>query len=82
MDTTTYVGMTPLVALEIPHVGSLTLIPIGGTPPLCHSMGHPLDRLELLYVRKLFFLDDHLRLRIIYETTIGCARYHVYESHL
>ena len=33
MDTTKYVGMTPLVALEIPHVGSLTLIPIGGAPP-------------------------------------------------
>ena len=48
MDTTKYVGMTPLVALEIPHVGSLTLIPIGGAPPLCHSMGHPLDNLELL----------------------------------
>ena len=27
------VGMTPLVALEIPHIGSLTLIQIGGTPP-------------------------------------------------
>ena len=27
------VGMTPLVALEIPHIGSLTLIPIYGTPP-------------------------------------------------
>jgi len=26
-------GMTPLVALEIPHVGSLTLIPIGRAPP-------------------------------------------------
>ena len=25
MDTTTYVGMTPLVALEIPHVGSFDL---------------------------------------------------------
>jgi hypothetical protein len=30
MDTTTYVRMTPLVALKIPHVGSLTLVPIGG----------------------------------------------------
>ena len=29
------VGMTPLVELlEIPHIGSLTLIPICGTPPL------------------------------------------------
>ena len=27
------IGMTPLVALEIPHIGSLTLIPICGTPP-------------------------------------------------
>ena len=27
------VGMTPLVALEIPHIGSSTLIPICGTPP-------------------------------------------------
>ena len=27
------VGMTPLVALEIPHIGSLTLIPICGKPP-------------------------------------------------
>ena len=33
MDTTKYVRMTPLVAFEIPHVGSLTLIPIGGAPP-------------------------------------------------
>ena len=33
LDTTIYVGMTPLVALEITHVGSLTLIPIGGAPP-------------------------------------------------
>jgi hypothetical protein len=49
MDTTTYVGMTPLcIALEIPHIGSLILIPIGGTPPLCYSMGHSLDKLELL----------------------------------
>ena len=48
MDSTSYVGMTPLEALKIPHVGSLTLIPIGGAPPLCHSMGHPLDNLELL----------------------------------
>ena len=27
------VGMTPLVALEIPHIESSTLIPICGTPP-------------------------------------------------
>ena len=27
------VGMTPLVALEIPHIGSSSLIPICGTPP-------------------------------------------------
>jgi len=27
------VGITPLVALEIPHIGFLTLIPICGTPP-------------------------------------------------
>ena len=27
------VGMTPLVALEIPHIGSSALIPIYGTPP-------------------------------------------------
>jgi hypothetical protein len=64
------IGMTPLVALEIPHVGSLTLMPIGGAPPLCHSMGHPLDKLELLYLRELASLDDFLKLRITCGTTI------------
>ena len=39
IDTTTNVGITPLVALEITHVGSLTLIPIGGTPPPMSSYG-------------------------------------------
>ena len=77
MDTTTYVGMTPLVALEIPHVRSLTLIPIGGAPPLCHNMGHPLDKLELLLVRELSALDDHLKLRITCGTTILYDWYHV-----
>ena len=33
MDITTNVGMPPLLSLEITHVGSLTLIPIGGAPP-------------------------------------------------
>ena len=42
------VGMTPIVALEIPHIGFLTLIPICGTPPPMHSMGHPFDKLEHL----------------------------------
>jgi hypothetical protein len=81
MDTTTCWNDTT-IALEIPHVGSLTLIPIGGSPSLCHSMGHPLDKLELLYVRELSSLDDHLKLRITCGTTIWCARYHLYESHL
>ena len=70
MDTTKYVGMTPLVALEIPHVGSLTLIPIGGHLTLCHSMGHSFDKLELLFVRELALLGDHLKLRITCGTTI------------
>jgi hypothetical protein len=81
MDTSTCWNDTT-IALEIPHVGSLTLIPIGGSAPLCHSTGHPLDRLKLLYVRKLSSLDDHLKLRITCGTTIWCARYHLYESHL
>ena len=34
MDITTNVGMPPLLSLEITHVGSLTLIPIGGAPSL------------------------------------------------
>ena len=75
MDNTTYVGMTP-------HVGSLTLIPIGGAPPLCHSMGHPFDKLDLLYVRELASLADHLKLRITCGTTIWYARYHLYEWYL
>jgi hypothetical protein len=58
---------TTCVALEIPHVGSLTLIPIGGgAPPLCPSKGHPLDRLELFLVMDAFSIwwslkvEDHL----------------------
>jgi hypothetical protein len=39
---------TTCIALQIPHIGSLTLIPIGGALPLCHSMGHWLNNLELL----------------------------------
>ena len=66
-----------LIALEIPHVGSLTLIPTGRAPPLYHSMGHPLDKLELLYVRELSSFDDHLKLRSTCGTTIGCARCHL-----
>ena len=35
------VGVTPLVSLEIPHVGSLTLIPIVvGLLPVCPNMSH------------------------------------------
>jgi hypothetical protein len=75
------IGMIQLVALEIPHVGSLTLMPISGAPPLCHSMGHPLDKLELLYLRELASLDDCLKLRITCGTTIWCARYHLYECY-
>ena len=71
-----------LIALEIPHVGSLTLIPTGRAPPLYHSMGHPLDKLELLLVRELSSLDDHLKLRITCGTTIWYDRYHMYECHL
>ena len=71
MDTTTNVGMTPLVALEIPRVGSLTLIPIVvGNLPLCPNMGHPLDNFKLLNMRELASLDDHLKLRITCGTTI------------
>jgi hypothetical protein len=70
MDTTTNVGMISLVALEITHVGSLTLIPISGAPPPMSWHGHPLDKLELLYVRELSLLDDHLKLRITCGTTI------------
>jgi hypothetical protein len=53
-----------------------------GHLPLCHSMGHPLDNLELLYVRELASLDDHLKLRITCGTTIWCARHHLYKYHL
>jgi hypothetical protein len=51
-----------------------------GTSP--YSMGHPLDTLELLYMRELASLDNHLKLRITCGTTIWCARNHVYECHL
>ena len=56
MDTSKYWNDTTCIALEIPRIGSSTLIPIDGTLPLCHSMGHPLDKLELLYVRDAFFI--------------------------
>ena len=39
---------TTCIALEIPHIGSLTLILVVEHLPLCHSMGHPLDKLKLL----------------------------------
>ena len=74
MDTTTYIGMTPLVALEIPHVGSFwPWYQSVGHLPLCHSMGHPLDKLELLLVRELSSLNDHLKLRITCGNTIWQA---------
>ena len=53
----------------------VVMIPIGGAPPLCHSMGHPLDKLELLLVRELSSLDDHLKLRITCGTTITTVLY-------
>ena len=66
MDTFKYWNDTTCIALEIPHIGSLTLIPIGGTPPLSTFMGHPFDKLELFVVRDAFFIwwclkvKDHL----------------------
>ena len=50
------VGMTLLVALEIPHIESSTLIQFVGHLLLCHSMGHPFDKLELLLMRDAFFI--------------------------
>ena len=76
MDTTICARMTPLESyhledrVEIPHdhrVGSSIswyqriVVPL----PLCHSLGHPMDYLDLLLVREVFSsLDDHLKLRI------------------
>ena len=48
-----------------------------GHLPLYHSMGHPIDKLELLYVRELASLDDHLKLRITCGTAILYEWYHV-----
>jgi hypothetical protein len=73
---------TACIALETPHVGSFwPWYRLVGHLPLCHSMGHPLDKLELLYVRELASLDDRLKLRITCGTTIWCARYHLYECY-
>ena len=47
-----------------------------GTSPYV-SMGHPFDKLELLSVRELSSLDDHLKLRITCGTNIWCTRYHL-----
>jgi hypothetical protein len=66
---------TTCVALEIPHVGSLTLIPIGGgAPPLCPSKGHPLDRLELFLVMDAFSIWWSLKEPSSYmiDTTCRC----------
>jgi hypothetical protein len=59
------------------HKGSLTLIPLGRAPPLCHSMGHSLDNLKLLCVREHSSFDDHLKLRITCGTIVLHDRYHV-----
>ena len=72
------VGMTPFLALEIPHIWSFwPWYQLVGHLPLCHSMGHPLDNLELLYVRELASLDDHLKLRITCGTIVLYDWYHV-----
>ena len=61
---------TTCIALETPHVGSFwPWYQLVGHLPLSHFMGHPFDKLELLYVRELSSLD-HLKLRITCETTI------------
>jgi hypothetical protein len=60
------VRITPLVALEIPHVGSFwPWYQLVGHLPVCHSMGHPLDKLELLCEGTCFTwwslkVEDHL----------------------
>jgi len=49
MDITTYVGMTPLVALEIPHVGSFDLdTNWWGASPYVIAWVIPFDNFELL----------------------------------
>ena len=53
-----------------------------GTSPYVNAWVILLDKLEPLYVRGLFSLDDHLKLRITCGTTIWCARYHLYECYL
>ena len=82
MDTTTYIGITLLWPLRSLMKDLWPWYQLVGHLPLCHSMGHPLDKLELLFVRELALLDDHLKLRITCGTTIWCARYHLYEYHL
>ena len=50
--------------------------------PLSHCMGHPFAKLELLEVRELSSLDDHLKFIITCGTNIWCARCHLYEYYL
>jgi hypothetical protein len=83
MDTTTYCwNDTTCSPWDTSCRIFLTLIQSVRHLSLCQSMGHPLDKLELLLVGELSSLDDHLKLRITCGTTIWCARYHLYECYL